>query len=133
MNGKIGQCGCIKFCMKLVKSATETLEMLREAFGDHSSSRTVVSEWHSCFKSSRVSAEDDKHSEQPSTSKATEDVEKIKNSTTTTVAKQYMSSQHWDQLWSLPGDLNRKCEHVPHCSFITTMLLPTHPRKPQSF
>jgi hypothetical protein len=21
----------------------------------------------------------------------------------------------WDQLWSLPGDLNRKFEHVPHC------------------
>jgi hypothetical protein len=22
---------------------------------------------------------------------------------------------HWYQLWSLPGDLNRKFEHVPHC------------------
>jgi hypothetical protein len=22
---------------------------------------------------------------------------------------------HWDQLWSLPGDLNRKFEHVPYC------------------
>jgi hypothetical protein len=21
----------------------------------------------------------------------------------------------WDQLWSLPGDLNRKSEHAPHC------------------
>jgi hypothetical protein len=25
-----------------------------------------------------------------------------------------------DQLWSLPGDLNRNFEHAPHCSFITT-------------
>jgi hypothetical protein len=22
---------------------------------------------------------------------------------------------HWDQLWSLPGDLRRKCECAPHC------------------
>jgi hypothetical protein len=33
----------------------------------------------------------------------------------------------WDQLWSLPGDLNRKSEHAPHCSFITTTRPPTCP------
>jgi hypothetical protein len=38
----------------------------------------------------------------------------------------------WDQLWSLPGDLNRKSEHTPHCSFITTTRPPTRPWKPQS-
>jgi hypothetical protein len=36
MDGKIEQCVCIKFSVKLRKSATETLEMLREAFGEHS-------------------------------------------------------------------------------------------------
>jgi hypothetical protein len=36
MDGKIEQCVCIKFCVKLGKSATETLEMLCEAFGEHS-------------------------------------------------------------------------------------------------
>jgi hypothetical protein len=36
--------------MKLGKSGTENLEMLREAFGEHSLGRTVVSEWHSRFK-----------------------------------------------------------------------------------
>jgi hypothetical protein len=30
MDGKIEQHVCIKFCVKLGKSATETLEMLRE-------------------------------------------------------------------------------------------------------
>jgi hypothetical protein len=44
--------------MKLGKSATETLEMLPQAFGKHSS-WTAVFEWHSPFKASRVSAEDD--------------------------------------------------------------------------
>jgi hypothetical protein len=38
----------------------------------------------------------------------------------------------WGQLWSLPGDLNRKFEHAPHCSFITTTSPPTRPWKPQS-
>jgi hypothetical protein len=33
MDGKIEQRVCIKFYLKLGKSATETLEMLRETFG----------------------------------------------------------------------------------------------------
>jgi hypothetical protein len=49
MDGKIKQCVCIKFCVKLGKSATETPEMLHEAFGEHSLSWTAVFEWHSCF------------------------------------------------------------------------------------
>jgi hypothetical protein len=44
MNGKIEQCACIKFCVKVDKSATETLEMPHGAFGEHSLSRTVVFE-----------------------------------------------------------------------------------------
>jgi hypothetical protein len=48
MDGKFEQ----QVCVKLSMSATKTLEMLREAFGEHSLSQTVVSEWHSCFKAS---------------------------------------------------------------------------------
>jgi hypothetical protein len=36
MDGKIERSVCIKFCVKLSKSATETLEVLREGFGEHS-------------------------------------------------------------------------------------------------
>jgi hypothetical protein len=50
MDGKIEQSVCNKFCTKLGKSATETPEMLREAFGEHSLSRIAVSEWHSLFE-----------------------------------------------------------------------------------
>jgi hypothetical protein len=39
---------------------------------------------------------------------------------------------HWDQLWSLPGDLNRKFEHVPYCSFTMTSHPAMHAWKPQS-
>jgi hypothetical protein len=62
MDGKIEQRFCTKFCVKLSKSATKTLEMLREVFGEHSLSRTAVFEWHSCFKAGQVSVEDDKSS-----------------------------------------------------------------------
>jgi hypothetical protein len=48
-----------------------------EASGEHSFSRTAVSEWHSRFKAGRVSVEGDKRSERPRTRKMTEDVEKI--------------------------------------------------------
>jgi hypothetical protein len=73
MDGKIEQCVCIKFCVKLGKSTTETLEILHEVL-----SQTAVSEWHSWFKDGRVSAEDDKCSGRPSTSKTIENVEKIR-------------------------------------------------------
>jgi hypothetical protein len=49
MDGKIEQSVCIKFCAKLGESATETLEKLHEAFGEHSLRRIVVFEWHSRF------------------------------------------------------------------------------------
>jgi hypothetical protein len=63
MDGKIEQHDCIKFCVKLGKTATKTLEMLHEAFGEHSLSQRASFEWHSCFKDGRLSVDDDKHSE----------------------------------------------------------------------
>jgi hypothetical protein len=50
MDGKIKQRVCIKFCVKLSKSSTKTLEMLLQAFGEHTLGRTAVFEWHSRFK-----------------------------------------------------------------------------------
>jgi hypothetical protein len=93
MDSKIEQRVCIKFCVKLGKSATKTLEMLREAFGEHSLSRAAVFEWHSRFKAGRVSVEDDERSGQPSTSKRQKMLKKFENSSTKTVAEQSMSSQ----------------------------------------
>jgi hypothetical protein len=64
--------------VKLSKSTTESHEMLCEAFGERSLSQTAVFEWHSRFKAGRVVVEDDKRSGRPSTSKMTENVEKIR-------------------------------------------------------
>jgi hypothetical protein len=44
MHGKIEQHVCIKFCVELGKSTIETLEMLCEAFGEHSLSQTTIFE-----------------------------------------------------------------------------------------
>jgi hypothetical protein len=77
MDGKIEQRICFKFCVKLSKSATETLEMVRDAVGEHSLSQTEVFEWNLRFKVGRVSVEDDEHSGRTSTSKTTKNVEKI--------------------------------------------------------
>jgi hypothetical protein len=63
--------------MTLSKCATKTLEMLHEAFGEHSFSWTAVLEWYSCFKASQVPVEDDERLGRPSTSKRTENSEKI--------------------------------------------------------
>jgi hypothetical protein len=77
MDGKIEQCVCIKFCLKLGKSTTESLERNCEGFEEHSLSRTAVFEWHSRFKAGPVSIEDDERSGRRSTSKTTENIEKI--------------------------------------------------------
>jgi transposase len=78
MDGKIEKQVCINFCVKLGKSATEILEMLRVAFGKYSLTRTAVSEWQSRFKAGRMSVEDNERSGRPSTSKTTENVERIR-------------------------------------------------------
>jgi hypothetical protein len=44
MDGKIEECVCIKFRLKFGKSTIKTLEMLHEAFGEHSFSQTAVFE-----------------------------------------------------------------------------------------
>jgi hypothetical protein len=79
MDGKIEQCVCTKFCVKLSKSTTKNPEMLHQAFGEHSLSQTVVSEWQSHFKAGQMSAENDKRSGRPSTitTKTTENLGKI--------------------------------------------------------
>ena len=77
MNEKNEQRVCIKFCVKLGKSATETFDMLRQAFHDHALGRTQVFGWHARFKSGRESVEDDERSGRPVTSRTPENVNKI--------------------------------------------------------
>ena len=46
---------CIKFCVKLGKSGSETLEMLKTAHGGTALAKTAVYDWHKRFKDGRDS------------------------------------------------------------------------------
>jgi len=68
---------CIKFCASLGKSATETLEMIQQGFGDQSLSRTQVFQWHAQFKTGRTSVDDDEHTGRPTSCTTPETVARI--------------------------------------------------------
>jgi hypothetical protein len=89
MVGKIKQRVCVKFCVELGKSPTETIQMLREAFGEYSLSRTAVFEWDSRFKAGRRrrTFRATKHQQNDKI------LNKFENSSTESVAEHSMSSQ----------------------------------------
>lgn len=53
----------IKFCVKNGKSATETLQILKIAYGGNYLSQTQVFEWHRRFREGRENVDDDKRSD----------------------------------------------------------------------
>jgi len=50
---------CIKFCVRLGKTGSETFEKLKQAFGDSCMSRSQTFEWFGRFKNSRTSTAND--------------------------------------------------------------------------
>jgi hypothetical protein len=69
---------CMKFCLKLAKTFTETFRMLKQAYGEDYFSRTQNYEWYHRFKSVRTSTEDDPKTGRPSTSVDDDHVEKVR-------------------------------------------------------
>ncbi|CAI6356122.1 unnamed protein product [Macrosiphum euphorbiae] len=59
MSNKLEQSVCIKFCVKLGKSATETFEIIKKAFEDEAMSRSKTFEWHKRFIEGREDINDD--------------------------------------------------------------------------
>ena len=68
----------IKFCVKHGKTATETLKMLCDVYGDSSLSRTRVFEWHKRFVEGREDVKDDSKSGKPCTFTTDINIEKVK-------------------------------------------------------
>ena len=63
---------CIKFCIKLEHSSTETIQ---KAFRDDAMSAVQIKVWHKDFKDGRESVESDSHSGGPATSRTPGNVE----------------------------------------------------------
>ena len=49
----------IKFCFKLGKTAVETVELMRQVYGDNCLSRAQIFRWYAQFKSGVETIEDD--------------------------------------------------------------------------
>src|SRR5215469_4681012 len=69
---------CIKFCFKIRKTATETYQLLQQAYGEDAMGRTQVFDWLRRFKEGRTSVESDPRSGRPSTSKNEEMIAKVR-------------------------------------------------------
>ena len=67
----------IKFCTKLGKSGSETLQLLMTAYGDAVLSSAQVLRWHKAFKDRRESTEDEQHAGCP-TSGTEKNVARVK-------------------------------------------------------
>jgi len=74
MQRSLEQCYVIKFCAKLGKSGSETLLLLRTAYGDAVLSSAWVFRWHKAFKDGRESVEDKQRTVRPSTSRSENNV-----------------------------------------------------------
>jgi hypothetical protein len=64
--------------VKLGKSGSETLQVLRTAYGDAVLSSDQVLGWHKAFKDGRESVEDEQRAEHPSTSRTENSVVRVK-------------------------------------------------------
>jgi transposase len=69
----------IKFLVKLKKSATETFQLLTEAYGEDCISRARVFEWHKRFSEGRESVKDDDRPGRPRTAVNDDNIEKVRH------------------------------------------------------
>jgi len=65
MQRSLEQCSAIKFCAKHGKSNSETLQLLRTAYGNAVLSSSQVFRWHRAFKDGRESIEDEQRAGRP--------------------------------------------------------------------
>ena len=75
MTERVEQLICIKFYDKLEHSSVETNQ---KAFRDDAMNDVQIKMWHRCFKDGRESVEDDSCSWRPVTSRAPENVERVR-------------------------------------------------------
>ena len=78
MQRSLEQRYAIKFYAKLRKSGSETLQLLRTAYGDAVLSSAQDLRWHKTYKDGRESVEDEQLTWRPSTSITENNVARVK-------------------------------------------------------
>jgi len=78
MQRSLEQHFAIKFCAKLRESGSETLQLLRTAYGDAVLSSAQVFRWHKAFKDGKESIEDEHRAGHPSASRTENNVARVK-------------------------------------------------------
>jgi len=78
MQRSLEQRYAIKFCVQLRKSGSETLQLLRTAYGDAVLSSSQVLRWYKAFKDGREGVENEQRAGHPSTSRIENNVARVK-------------------------------------------------------
>ncbi|KAA0188761.1 hypothetical protein HAZT_HAZT001753 [Hyalella azteca] len=78
MERSLEQRYAIKFCVRLERNATETFQMLQEAFKDDCISKSQSGKWHKAFKEGREEVADEPRSGRPTTTRTEENVDPAK-------------------------------------------------------
>jgi hypothetical protein len=68
----------IKFCVKIGRSASETLALLTVAIVENTMKKSSVFEWHRRFKEGRQDVQDDPRSGQSKTQRADANVDRVR-------------------------------------------------------
>jgi len=68
----------IKFCVKIDKSASETIPLLTVAYSEYSMKKSSVFEWHRQFKDGQENVQDDPRSGQPKTQRTDANVDRVR-------------------------------------------------------
>ncbi|KAJ8958285.1 hypothetical protein NQ318_017431 [Aromia moschata] len=69
----------IKFCVKLEKSAAETIPMLKKAFGVDCLSDRQIFRWHKAFAEGRENVNDENRAGRSSTSSSDDNVKRVRD------------------------------------------------------
>jgi hypothetical protein len=77
MEGTMEQKVNVKFCDKLQKLPSETLEMLNTVYGESTMSKSNVFNWHEHFREGREDVNDDEGQGAPTTKRTDGNVTKI--------------------------------------------------------
>ena len=109
----------VKFCVKLGESATVTYGKLQRDYGEHSLSKAQVFRWHKSFLEGREQVEDEPHAGRPSTSKADDNVERVRS---------LVRSHRRLTLRMISSELNLNRNHE-YKIYKLSIYMASHPRK----